>query len=536
LPQAQYQYKYRVEFENGVVRKVGDPCTKYGGTDQENAAFVVGGRRVRDRPVQPLLRQRRLDELVIYELMIDDFTSGYRGGRAPLDAVVDKLEYIRDLGVNAIELMPWTAWPGNQFSWGYNPFAYFSVEDRYTRRDPAAGSGLEKLTLLQDLITACHRLNLAVIMDGVFNHVDATNDRGFAYSWLYQDPSASPFVGSFGDGGFFTDIDYHNFCARQFVADACRYWLNLFGVDGIRFDYVRGFFVRNSPQGATGLVTVIKDELAQAARSRSPLILEDLPDNRYEAVDDTNVIGASGCWFDPLMFACQGAVDQRFGRRPGIDGSLMRALDSGRDFDSGAGPITYIENHDHTTITNMFEGRARWFRMQPGLIALFSVAGAPMIHNGQEFANDAWMPEQGDGRVIPRPLSWDQAVDPIATQLRAVVSRLAGLRRDHPALRSRQFFPTANDQSRTTFDGNGFGVDTQKQVAIFHKWAVLGGTTERLIVVINFSEADQTVDVPFSIDGRWTDLLGDTVYGVNGFWLRNHTVPSNWGRIFQIVS
>jgi pullulanase/glycogen debranching enzyme len=236
------------------------------------------------------------------------------------------------------------------------------------------------------------------------------------------------------------------------------------------------------------------------------------------------------------MFACQGAVDQRFGRRPGIDGSLMRALDSGRDFDSGAGPITYIENHDHTTITNMFEGRARWFRMQPGLIALFSVAGAPMIHNGQEFANDAWMPEQGDGRVIPRPLSWDQAVDPIATQLRAVVSRLAGLRRDHPALRSRQFFPTANDQSRTTFDGNGFGVDTQKQVAIFHKWAVLGGTTERLIVVINFSEADQTVDVPFSIDGRWTDLLGDTVYGVNGFWLRNHTVPSNWGRIFQIVS
>jgi pullulanase len=236
------------------------------------------------------------------------------------------------------------------------------------------------------------------------------------------------------------------------------------------------------------------------------------------------------------MFACQNAVDQRFGRRPGISGPLMRALDSGRDFDSGAYPVTYIENHDHTTVTNLFEGRARWFRMQPGLIALFSVAGAPMIHNGQEFANDAWMPEQGSGRVIPRPLPWQQADDTIGTALRAFIARLTALRRDHPALRSRQFFPSAYDEPRATFDGDGFGVDAQKQVAIFHKWAQQGGNTERLIVVVNFSEGEQVVDVPFSVDGAWTDLLTGTRYDVSGFWLRGHTVPSNWGRVFEIVS
>ena len=536
LPKAHYQYKFRVEFENGAKRVCGDPCTKYGGRAEENAAFVVGGSRVRERKVQPLRPQRRLDEMVIYELMIDDFTNAYRAGRAPLEAIADKLPYLRDLGVNAIQLMPWTAWPGNQFSWGYNPFAYFSVEDRYTRRDPAPGSELEKLTLLQDLVTACHEQGFAVIMDGVFNHVDADNDRGFAYSWLYQDPGKSPFVGAFAGGGFFTDINYRNFCARQLIFDACWYWLDVFGVDGIRFDYVRGFFLRNSPRGATGLISALRDNLARAARSRGPLILEDLPDNRYEAIDHTNIIGAGGCWFDPLMFACQGAVDQRFGKRPGINGGLMRALDSGRDFDQGACAVTYVENHDHTTITNLFEGRARWFRMQPALIALFSVAGAAMIHNGQEFANDAWMPEEGDGRVLARPLPWAQADDAIGTAVRALIGRLAELRRNHPALRSKNFFPSGYDESRSGFGGDGFGVDTGKQVAIFHKWAAAGGNTERVIVAINFSESEQSVDVPFSVDGAWTDLLTGTRYDVNGFWLRGHGVPSNWARVFQIVT
>jgi pullulanase len=343
-------------------------------------------------------------------------------------------------------------------------------------------------------------------------------------------------VGAFGGGGFFTDINYRNFCARELIVDVCQYWLNLFGVDGIRFDYVRGFYVRNSPQGATGVIAAVKDGLARAARSRSPLILEDLPDNRYEAIDDTNIIGATGCWFDPLMFACQAGVDQRFGRRPAIDGGLMRALDSGRDFDQGVFPVTYIENHDHTTITNLFEGRTRWFRMQPPLIAVFSVAGAPMIHNGQEFANDAWMPEAGDGRVLPRPLPWDQADDAVGRAVRALIARLADLRRQHPALRAVNFFPTGYDSARTTFDTSGFGVDTQKQVVIFHKWADSDGHTERVTVAINFSQTDQTVDIPLSVNGTWTDLLTGTRHDTQTFQLRAHTIPSSWGRMFQIVT
>ena len=179
LPEGYYEYKYLVEFENHEVRYCTDPCTKYGGSLYENAGFVVGGRPVE---VRPLAQRLPWQDLVIYELMIDDFTAGSRQDRAPIDAVRDKLDYLVDLGVNAIAFMPWTAWPGNQFSWGYNPFLYFAVEFRYIE-DPDRPA--DKLFWLGRLIDECHARGIHVIMDGVFNHVEVgRGSSGFPYYWL----------------------------------------------------------------------------------------------------------------------------------------------------------------------------------------------------------------------------------------------------------------------------------------------------------------------------------------------------------------
>src|SRR5262249_42144440 len=81
-----YQYKYFVTFENSTTRYVSDPCTKYGGSDdKENSAFVVGGPLITG--VQPITRLPTPRDLVLYEMMIDDFTAEYRGERAPVDAI-----------------------------------------------------------------------------------------------------------------------------------------------------------------------------------------------------------------------------------------------------------------------------------------------------------------------------------------------------------------------------------------------------------------------------------------------------------------
>ena len=145
LPTGFYEYKYSVRFRNDTIRKIGDPCTRYGGKQDQNSAFVIGGSAPEDNGVRPVSGGRKhLRDLITYELMIDDFTDEFRGARAPLDAIRDKLDYLqRDLGINAILFMPWTAWPSPSYSWGYIPHQYFSVEYRYAN---ALAAPAEKLS------------------------------------------------------------------------------------------------------------------------------------------------------------------------------------------------------------------------------------------------------------------------------------------------------------------------------------------------------------------------------------------------------
>ncbi|HEX9942696.1 MAG TPA: alpha-amylase family glycosyl hydrolase [Thermoanaerobaculia bacterium] len=514
-----YQYKYFVEFENGTSRWCGDPCSKYGGSEHENAAFVVGGNRGEVKPIDDRLP---LGDLVLYEMMIDDFTAGFRGARAPLDAIRDKLGYLQELGVNAVEFMPWTAWPGSAFSWGYDPVAFFSVEHRYSD-DPA--TPLDKLYALKVLINELHGRGIHVIMDGVFNHVQggAAPDRGFPYFWFYQDPTHSPFIGNFGEGGFFNDLDFRNECTAEFVTDVCKYWLDRYCVDGIRFDYVRGFYQRSDPP--MGIARVVRDLNVHAAEKKLKniaLILEFLTDTRYEAVGKTNEIQATGCWFDPLMHEGLEAA------RGNLKTAFVRAANAGKDFDPGRVPVTYIENHDHSTITEVCGGRDQWWMTQPLAIALMTCCGAPMLHNGQEFGEQYQLPEQGPGRVTPRPLHWDHADDGIGTSLLGLYKKLIAIRKAHPALRTANFYPEPYDERWIAFNAQGYGVDTNRGIAIYHRWDGL----ERFIVVLNFSASLQRVDIPFSGNGDWQDLLNGGTARVEGYWLRDQTLDSHWGRIY----
>jgi 1,4-alpha-glucan branching enzyme len=175
LPDDFYEYKFYVTFDDEVTRWCNDPCTKYGGqdTNQETSGFVIGGSRVED--VQPIPQRISPQDLVIYEVMIDDFTRKLIENRnpsdppkAPLDLIKDQVSYLKELGVNAVEFMPWTATIGKGFSWGYNPFLYFSVEDRYTNANTSEpAEKLNKLFRLKELFEALHAEGIHVILDGV---------------------------------------------------------------------------------------------------------------------------------------------------------------------------------------------------------------------------------------------------------------------------------------------------------------------------------------------------------------------------------
>jgi pullulanase/glycogen debranching enzyme len=525
LPNGFYEYHYFADFENGTSRRCIDPCSKYDGSVATNSAFVLGGNNM---VVRAIGQRLSLQDLVAYELMIDDFTAEFRGTRAPLDAILDKLDYLDELGVNAIQFMPWTAWPDDDFSWGYNPYAFFSVEHRYYD-DPAAP--LDKLFRLKRLIDELHRRGKHVIMDGVFNHVEGGQapDKGFPYLWLYQDAADSPYVGVFEGHSYFNDLDFSNSCTAQFIEDVCKYWIDEYKIDGIRFDYALGYYKQaDQPVGITRVIRDLNAYAATQGLNNLSFTLELLTDDRYAAVGKTNEIQASGCWYDRFMYD---SFD--VGRTGVLTAKYLRALNSGKDFDSTRRPVTYIENHDHSTIVEQCGGRDRWWRTQPLAVALFSMSGAPLIHNGQEFGEQYGFPEEGNDRVRSRHLRWARSTDSTGTWLRQFYKKLIGIRAAHPALRGQLFYPDPYDEQWSHFNGEGYGIDVDKAIAIFHRWGSdEQGRLERFIVVLNFSFSDRTVDVPFSANGQWSELLEDGLVQVNDFRLRGERIPSNWGRVY----
>ena len=137
LPDGFYEYKYRVTFKTPdpdpskvrtFDRYTTDPCARYSGSNNQNSAFVIGGSTPEQNKLDFMPDRKPLEDLIIYELHIGDFTAEFRGDEAPLDAMRKKLDYLKDLGINAILFEPWTAWKNKEYDWGYSPFQYFAVE------------------------------------------------------------------------------------------------------------------------------------------------------------------------------------------------------------------------------------------------------------------------------------------------------------------------------------------------------------------------------------------------------------------------
>ncbi|WP_071824800.1 alpha-amylase family glycosyl hydrolase [Gloeobacter kilaueensis] len=539
LPAGFYEYKYYVTFRDGGKRFVGDPCARYGGTENQNSAFVIGGSRPAGNTVTQVVGGRKsLRDLVIYELMIDDFTDEYRGYRAPLRAVVDKLDYLKStLGINAILFLPWTAWPNPRFNWGYIPYQYFSVEFRYTNDLNAPA---EKLSLLKKLITECHQRGIHVIMDGVFNHIGDVEPEeelanGFPYRWLYQDPQDCPFVGRFG--GLFpglVDLDYNNTCTQEFIEDVCRYWIDNFNIDGIRFDNTPNYWINDDERG---LPTLLKSIRTHVPDLNFSLTLEHLS---FEASYVVNQTKASSYWNNGLWQLCFEQL-----QNGSLKSSIVGALNTHVGLEGDRVATLYISNHDHSHVawqagvraaSREYKGSLLWYRTQPYAIALFTSPGVPMIQNGQEFAEDYWLMEDDEGsarRVKPRPLRWDFQSDNIGKQLLPIYAKLIEIRLNHPSLRSDNFYPSKWEDWQTQFDPEGYGVSSENQLLIYHRWGSTStGTLERFIVVLNFSDSDRIVDVPFPDNGNWQDLLDGRSVNVSNYKLLGWKVTSNWGNIF----
>ncbi len=535
LPAGFYEYKYLVTFDDGTERYVTDPCARYGGFRDQNSGVVVGGTTSADNVVHPLAGGRRpLTDLVMYELMIDDFTAEYRHERAPLAAVVDGLDRLVDLGFNAILFMPWTAWKHREFDWGYEPFQFFAIEARYAN-DLLRPE--EKLSWLKRLMNECHRRDLHVIMDGVFNHVS----RDFPYQYLYRDPATCPFTAEPFGNSFpgLQDLDFNNAATNVFIQDVCRYWIDNFGIDGIRFDNTVNYYEAGDFRGLPELLADIDSAQRQQGETAFSLTLEHID---LSAATVTNATAATSFWDNSLYGLCFQAL---WGH--GIDSRFLNALNNRRFLGPGKVPTLYLSNHDHSHPAWQAGARDNvgavksWWKLQPFVIALYTATATPLIPNGQEFGEEHFIPEDDAGtgrRVSGRPLRWKAGQDPIGRTLSALHRRLARLRLGHPGLRSPNMYPDVWEEWQTQPNPVGVGVDVAGQTVVYHRWgADDGGLIENFAIVLNFAGEGRLIDTPFPLTGQWVDLLagfdGDPVpwaLDVTGSRAAVDVGP-HWGRV-----
>ncbi|MCH7401891.1 alpha-amylase family glycosyl hydrolase [Belliella kenyensis] len=173
------------------------------------------------------------EELVVYELLVRDFDD-----RRTYQAVIDRLDYLKDLGINALELMPVKEFEGN-LSWGYNPTFFFAPDKYYgTKND------------LKQLIDEAHKRDIVVILDMVLNHAFGQNPMVRLYNdGDYGAPTLdNPWFNREAKHPFNVGYDFNHESSytKAFVDSVNHYWLSEYKFDGYRFDLSKGFTQVNS--------------------------------------------------------------------------------------------------------------------------------------------------------------------------------------------------------------------------------------------------------------------------------------------------
>jgi 1,4-alpha-glucan branching enzyme len=439
------------------------------------------------------------NELVIYELHIGTFhtTEGQVG---TFDSAIEKLPFLKELGINAIELMPLAEFAGD-ISWGYNPAHPFAVESAY-----GGVNGLKRF------IRAAHKLGIAVIIDVVYNHFGPSdldlwrfdgwseNDKGGIY--FYNDwRSATPW----GD----TRPDYGRQEVRQYIFDNAMMWLDEFRADGLRYDmtlYIRAadHDQNNINEDGYSLLQWINTEVANRFPGRIT-IAEDLQNNSRLTESAEHGGGSFDAQWDaafvhPVREAITAVEDAHRSLQAICDAILHKYNHDVFE------RVIYTESHDEVangkqrvvSEIDPSETPNRYAVKQStlGACLMMTAPGIPMLFQGQEFLVDQWFRDTV-------PIDWSRA-----EQYDSIVR----MYRDLIALRANRSQLTAGltGQKVQILHCN----DDEKVIA-FHR-SKEGGPHDDVVVVLKFSDqATRDYRIGFPTPGHWKLVFnGDAeVYG-----------------------
>lgn len=439
-------------------------------------------------------------KLVVYELLVRDFLED-----RTYASLTDSLDYLENLGVTAIQLMPINEFEGND-SWGYNPSFYFAPDKAYGSSEA-----------LKSFVNEAHNRGIAVIMDIALNHSFGQNPM----VRMYFDQSAGQWGQPTTNNPWFNPTPKHDFNVgydfnheslqtKNFTKRVLAHWMQNYHIDGYRFDLSKGF-TQNYTLGNIGAwgaydqsrVNILTDYYnhMQTVEPGCYGILEHFADNSEETVLSNN---GMMLWGNLNHEYLEGSM--------GYSSNFSWGSYQNRGWNN-AHLITYAESHDEERMMykNLLYGASNGTynitnlntalkRQELAHCLLLPIPGPKMIWQFGELGYDYSINTCSDGvtinsdcRTSAKPVRWDYWDNQNRKHLYKVTAALNNLKKTEPVFSTTNF----------NIDLGGFG-----------KRIHLNGTNNA-VVVGNFQTTSLNMIPGFQHTGTWYDYFTGNAFQVN---------------------
>lgn len=330
-----------------------------------------------------------LQEYVLYELHVGTFTR-----EGTFAAIIPKLDYLLDLGITAVELMPVAQFPGER-NWGYDGVFPFAPQHSYGGPD-----GLRKL------IDACHGKGLAVVLDVVYNHLGPEGNYLRDFGYYFTDRYRTPWGDAVNFDGPFSDH------VRDYFIGNALYWVREYHVDALRLDAVHGIYDIGARHFLEELATTVHCEGKRLGKPVYVIAESDLNDVRLIKPIEEGGYGLDAQWNDDfhhsvhsLLTGEQDGYYTGFGRCH----DLAKALSEGFVYSGQFSPyrrrrhgnsaqgrparqfVVFSQNHDQVGNRMLGERLSRLvnfesLKLVAGLVLLSPYI--PLLFMGEEYGED----------------------------------------------------------------------------------------------------------------------------------------------------
>jgi len=450
--------------------------------------------------------------LVIYEMLVRDFIATH-----DWKTIRDTLNYFQKMGINAIEIMPFNEFDGNE-SWGYNP-SYFLAPDKYYGPKNS----------LKEFIDSCHRRGISVIMDIALNHTTGANPLAALYwnSSTNQPAANNPWlnVSATHPYNVFNDFNHESLATRYFSSRVIEHWLQEYKIDGFRFDLSKGFTQNAQCGGSTSNEACISEyhadrvaiwkryyDTCQLKSPGSYVILEHFAANSEE-IELSN--------YGMLLW---GNVNYNFSEASMgwvANSNFESYLHTARGW-TNPHLVSYMESHDEERLMyknlqfgnssnashNVRDLNTALKRIELCAGFFLSAPGPKMIWQFGELGYDFSINRCTDGtinndcRLSNKPIRWDYLTVVQRKRLYDIFSSLNKLR----------FHPWYKD----VFIANNINL-TRSLAGAFKTMTIRSATDSSMLCVVgNFDVNAQSGNFTFPAGGTWYDYLNGNTFTATG--------------------